>query len=134
MLRLTRLARSFVQPTRTRRCVYTTTTNSLSNDAEVFGNYNIILPEEPFVFGVSHIQPLRPISSHIKRPSYASVPPTEEPKGNGKIELGGEEEAKLRDAARLARNVREFAGLLVKVCRLTIDNCEVDGVFFSSSR
>jgi hypothetical protein len=62
------------------------------------------------------------------------VPPTEEPKGNGKIELGGEEEAMLRDAARLARNVREFAGSLVKVCRLTIDNCEVDGVFFSSSR
>ena len=118
MLRLTRRlpARSLVQPTRTRCCGVSTTTSALNNDAEDFGNYNVILPEEPFVFGVSHIQPLRPVPSHIERPYYASVPPTEEPKGNGKIELGGEEEAKLRDAASLARNVREFAGTLVKVC------------------
>ena len=119
MLRLNRrlLARSLVQPTRTRCCVSTTTTTSaLNNDAENFGDYNAILPEEPFVFGVSHIQPLRPVPSYIERPYYASVPPSEEPKGNGKIELGGEEEAKLRDAASLARNVREFAGTLVKVC------------------
>ena len=118
MLRLTRrsLARSVVQPTQTRRCVSTTTTSALNDDAEDFGNFNVILPEEPFVFGVSHVQPLRPVPSHIERPCYASVPPTEEPKGKGKIQLGGEEEAKLRDAASLARNVREFAGTLVKVC------------------
>ena len=91
------------------------TTNALSNNAEDFGNYNIILPEEPFVFGVAHIQPLRPVPSHIERP-YASVLPTEEPKGNGKVELGGEEESKLQDAARLAPNIKEFAGTLVKVC------------------
>ncbi|KIK00556.1 hypothetical protein K443DRAFT_100179 [Laccaria amethystina LaAM-08-1] len=116
MLRLTRhlQACSLVQPTWTRRCVSTTTT-AISNDAEDFGNYNVILPKEPFVFGVSHIQPLRTVPSHIERPYYASVPPTEGPKGNGKIELGGEEEAKLRNAARLARNVREFAGTLVQV-------------------
>ena len=116
MLQLTRLlARSLVQPTRTRRCV-STTSSALSNDAEDFGNYNAILPEEPFIFGVSHIQPLRPVPSHIERPYYALLPPTEEPKANGTVELGGEEEVKLRDAARLARNVREFAGTLVKVC------------------
>ena len=119
MLRLTRQlpSRSLVQSTRTRRCVSTTTSSALSNDAEDFGNYNIILPEEPFVFGVSHIQPLRAVPSHIERPCYASVPPIEELKGNVKIGLEGEEEAKLRDATMLARNVREFAGTLVlKVC------------------
>jgi len=54
-----------------RRCVSTATSNALSNDAEDFGNYNVILPEQPFVFGVTHIQPLRLVPSHIERPYYA---------------------------------------------------------------
>ena len=80
--------------------------------------YNIILPAEPYVWGVSHIQP-RLVPDHIVKPPYArgiSVP-TEEipPQDRGMIELGGEAELKIREAALLARKVREFAGTQVKV-------------------
>ena len=80
---------------------------------EDFGNYNIILTEESSFRRVP-IQALQAIPrSHIKRRYYASVPPIEELRK--KIKLEGEEGTKLRNATMLARNVREFAGTLVKV-------------------
>ena len=81
-------------------------------------DYNVILPTEPFVFGVSHIQP-RFVPDHIVKPPYArSIPVSTEEnplEDNGKIELGGEAELKIREAALLAKKVREFAGTQVKV-------------------
>jgi len=83
--------------------------------------YTVILPAEPFVFGVSHIQP-RFVPDHIVKPPYARgsipVPTVEIPQlqdHSGKIELGGEAELKIREAALLAKKVREFAGTQVKV-------------------
>ena len=92
-----------------------------------FGIYNVILPEEPFVWGVSHIT-LRTVPSSIERPQYARMHPNDRPtssprsgrsqglfKDSNRIRLGSEEETKLRASAKLARNVREFAGTLVRV-------------------
>jgi methionyl aminopeptidase len=88
-------------------------------------DYNVILPTEPYVWGVSHIQP-RLVPDHIVKPPYArgiQVPTEEIPQGRGKIELGGEAELKIREAAMLAKKVREFAGTQVKV-RLRLSKCE----------
>jgi hypothetical protein len=43
-----------------------------STDApeEDFGNYQIILPQEPYIWGTSHIVP-RPVPPHIQKPLYA---------------------------------------------------------------
>ncbi|KAG2013085.1 methionyl aminopeptidase [Coprinopsis cinerea AmutBmut pab1-1] len=87
-------------------------------DYEDFGTYRIILPEEPFVFGTTHIKP-RSVPPHIKRPYYATTPTGNKPEFRGKIQLGGEEEHRLRESAKLARKVREYAGSLVKVGRTT---------------
>ncbi|KAJ7492061.1 methionyl aminopeptidase [Mycena latifolia] len=67
--------------------------------SQKFGSYAVILPEEPFVFGVSHITP---------RTVPKDIPNLLTPA------LGGTPEQRLRAAATLARNVREFAGTLVK--------------------
>ncbi|THU85496.1 methionyl aminopeptidase [Dendrothele bispora CBS 962.96] len=93
------------------------------HDAQ-FGVYSVILPQEPFVFGVTHIQP-RQVPPSIPRPPYALQGPKRhalsKPKSrfctsdDGKIRLGTEEEEKMRRAATLARDVREFCGGLVKV-------------------
>ena len=81
-------------------------------------DYNVILPTEPYVWSVSHIQP-RLVPDHIVKPPYACgtpVPTDEIPQQDrGKIELGGEAELKIREAAILAKKVREFAGTQVKV-------------------
>lgn len=77
--------------------------------AEDFGDYSIILPQEPFVFGTSHIQP-RAVPDHIARPSYIKDDAS-------RITLGTHEEIKMREAGRLARKVKEFARNLVKVCQ-----------------
>jgi len=99
---------------------------SNTTEAEDFGLYNVILPEQPFVFGVSHIQPRRLVPEHIIKPAYAlnadGAVPAEDvaPKPRkiaGKIKLGGEEEKRVREAAKLAARVREFAGTLAKVRR-----------------
>ncbi|KAH9060997.1 methionyl aminopeptidase [Lactarius vividus] len=89
-------------------------------DDEFFGIYSVILPPEPFVFGVSHITQ-RPVPPHIPRPPY--VTPSSRPhgrgvtstSGDGRIQPGSSGERRLRSAARLARNVLEYAGTLVKV-------------------
>ncbi|KAE9399711.1 methionine aminopeptidase [Gymnopus androsaceus JB14] len=86
-----------------------------------FGLYSVILPEEPFVFGVSHIKP-RDVASHIIRPHYAlpgslkqDIRKIDVEDADGRIPLGSEAERKLRSAASLAKDVREYAGTLVKV-------------------
>lgn len=81
-----------------------------------FGSYRVILPEEPFVFGTSHI-PRRTVPPHIQRPPYITgrkLTP-EESNFRGKIQLGGEQERGVREAAALAKKVREYAGSLVQV-------------------
>ena len=84
-----------------------------------FGDYSVILPPEPYIFGVSHIVP-RSVTPNIVRPHYA-LPGSNDIEtdkgGDGKIVLGGEAEFRLREAAKLAKKVREYAGKLVKVRR-----------------
>jgi methionyl aminopeptidase len=87
--------------------------------AEFFGTYSVILPPEPFVMGVSHIVQ-RPVPEHIPRPSYMTPSAhgqstLGEASGDGRIQLGSSAERRLRQAARLARDVLEYAGTLVKV-------------------
>ena len=92
-----------------------------SEDDFDFGTYSVILPSEPYVFGVSHIIP-RSVPPNIVRPPYAlsSLSTNAEDfltaTDGGKIMLGGEAEGRLRAAARLAKKVREYAGKLVQVC------------------
>ncbi|KAF9226912.1 methionyl aminopeptidase [Gyrodon lividus] len=98
-----------------------------ADEEESFGSYSVILPEEPFVWGVSHIAP-RSVLSSIPRPPYARTPEDDRSsnqrsrgedakefyEGDGRIQLRSEEEIKLRASAKLARKVREFAGTLVR--------------------
>jgi methionyl aminopeptidase len=90
---------------------------------EDFGTYSILLPPEPFVFGTNHLKPYREVPAHIPRPPYAlrkdGMPESSANAGlgsaSGKIKLGGATERRVREAAVLARRVREFAGTQVKV-------------------
>ncbi|KAJ7606910.1 methionyl aminopeptidase [Roridomyces roridus] len=89
-----------------------------------FGTYSVnsvILPQEPFVYGVSHFTP-RTVPDHIVKPHYAGGPSTARDPG-GLISLGSDAERRLRAAARLASDVREFAGTLVQA-KVTTD--EID--------
>ena len=110
-----------------------------------FGNYSVILPKEPFVWGVSHISP-RPVPSNIRRPPYArtraedqhtlhaSTEHSREPyKDDNRIRLGSEEETKLRASSKLARKVREFAGTLVRVGTIltVVDGRHTDPIFIA---
>ena len=99
---------------------------ALIQDPHDFGNYDIILPEEPFVFGVSHITPRR-VPEGIIRPDYAQPGFSAENLQNARnlverIVLGGEAEVRLREAGVLARKVLECAGRLVQVrlCQIRI--------------
>ncbi|KAN0132533.1 Peptidase M24, structural domain containing protein [Lactarius tabidus] len=106
-----------LSPARSLRSRYTTVTTTSESDDEFFGIYSVILPPEPFVFGVSHIAQ-RPVPPHILRPPYATPSSSAQPtsnSGDGRIQLGSSGERRLRSAARLARNVLEYAGTLVKV-------------------
>ena len=86
------------------------------------GDYSVVLPKEPFVWGVSHIIP-RPVPTHISRPPYikGDRPILDDPKngdpyeGDGRIVLGSPEEESLRNAALLARDALNYASTLVKV-------------------
>lgn len=97
-----------------------------------FGHYDVILPEEPFIWGVSHIK-LRTVPEYIRRPKYAlpdvsgkvgkeeaedkSVWKT----GADRIIVKGEDEAKLRSTAGLASEVLKYAGSLVKVSEFPLN-------------
>ena len=99
---------------------YDTSEPETDADSECFGDYSVILPPEPFVFGVSHI-PRRPVPSHIPRPPYLTSSTHHQStfspgsSDDDRVRLGGSEERRLREAARLAREVLEYAGTLVKV-------------------
>ena len=125
------------------------------DDLEDFGDYEIILPPEPPIFGTSHITP-RSVPEHILRPPYAreatkepqnpclngkhsregqsggsmlpkerSSPRTGEDgldpfytdpyEGDGRIEPGSSDEARLREAGSLARTVLARANELIEV-------------------
>ncbi|KAH8092496.1 methionyl aminopeptidase [Cristinia sonorae] len=101
----------------------TTTDIETDSDADIqdLGIYDVILPPEPYIFGVSHITP-RTVPVHILRPEYVQATrgdgapyPPERYSGDGRIGLGTVEEVKLRAAARLAKKTLEYAGSLVKV-------------------
>jgi methionyl aminopeptidase len=78
-------------------------------------HYDILVPSEPYIFGVEHIKP-RKVPSHILRPPYVTkAGDAEKPSRSACIVLGGGDERKLRSAARLARVICDFAGTLVKV-------------------
>ncbi|KAH9045239.1 methionyl aminopeptidase [Lactarius pseudohatsudake] len=82
------------------------------SDVEFFGIYSVILPPEPFVFGVTHIAQ-RPVPPHSPTPTLCDTfLPSPWSWGNFYFRSG---ERRLRSAARLARNVLEYAGTLVKV-------------------
>lgn len=85
------------------------------------GNYDIILPPEPFVFGVKHI-PIKSVPHNICRPSYALKDVDEDDPyhgdpytGDGRLTLNSEDEQKLRKAAKLARSVLRTARTWLKV-------------------
>ncbi len=85
---------------------------------EDFGDYEVILPEKPFVFGVSHIH-AREVPESIVKPPYAltadGVPDQTPRRNSGKIKLGGLAESRIRQAAFLAKRVRHFARRQVEV-------------------
>ena len=89
------------------------------------GDYSVVLPKEPLVWGVSHITP-RPVPKHIPRPPYIKKDcPTlndlghvEAYEGDGRIALGSPEEMSLRKAALLARDALRYASTLIKVVYL----------------
>lgn len=112
------------------------------DSSDDFGEYEIILPPDPPVWGVSHLTP-RTVPADILRPPYArpgsgttpissSAAVSEDPyhgdpyEGDGRIELGGESEKKLRLSASLARRVLEVAEKLVKVMTLPFYASQVD--------
>jgi len=89
------------------------------------GDYSVVFPKGPFVWGVSHIIP-RPVPVHISRPPYikgdrpilddsVNGDPYE---GDGRIEFGSSEEQSLRKAALLARDALNYASTLAKVINL----------------
>lgn len=78
-----------------------------------FGEYTVVLPAEPFVFGTAHIKP-RHVPAHIQRPSYTAT-------DEARIALGTQEEVRMREAGVLAKKVREFARSLVQVGVTTLD-------------
>ena len=104
-----------------------------SSEIPDFGTYSIILPPDPpYRFGTSHIPPL-PVPPNIPLPQYAverqrrretgesdceidggngDLDPWS---GDGLVRLGTEEEEGVREAGKLAKKVREYAGSLVKV-------------------
>ncbi|TFK43981.1 peptidase M24, structural domain-containing protein [Crucibulum laeve] len=109
------LGKSHIPTLRRAYRVFSTSTNE--EEPEDFGDYSIILPEEPFIFGTSHITPRR-VPDRIIRPDYAKpdwVAPRDAHLREARVLLGGEEETRLREAAKLAKAVREYAGSLVKV-------------------
>ena len=86
-----------------------------------YGYYDVILPEEPFVWGTSHIIP-RGVPPQIPRPPYVPDPSNpdalrkEDPsRAKRKLITDREDLQKLRRAARLAAETLQFAELLAQV-------------------
>ncbi|KAL1719265.1 methionine aminopeptidase [Schizophyllum commune] len=107
-------------------------TSLLEQDKPDFGNYQILLPQEPFIFGVNHIK-RRSVPKKIARPpNYPQDgeevdPDADLPDAGASrvlIPLGGEEERKIRASCKLAAETLRFAGSLVKpgVTTVAIDD------------
>lgn len=90
------------------------------------GEYEIILPEsEDAISSLSQRDPVRSVPSHIVHPPYATTKISQKLRNmaegftlggsSSRTSLGGEEERKLRGAARLAHHTLAFAGSLVSV-------------------
>ncbi|KIL58987.1 hypothetical protein M378DRAFT_15168 [Amanita muscaria Koide BX008] len=82
------------------------------DDVPDFGEYSVILPPEPFSFGVSHIRP-RQVPDHILKPLYADITRKKRTKPH-RVVLGTESEAHVREAGKLAKKVRGYAKSLVQ--------------------
>ena len=80
-----------------------------------FGLYDVILPEEPFVWGTAHILP-RPVPAWIARPPYVDDPAgAANASTERRLITDAADVVRLRRAAELARRALELAGSLVAV-------------------
>ena len=81
-----------------------------------FGDYELVLPDNPTIPGTGHITP-NYVPNHIICPPYASALRHWTYGGDRekKLSLGGEEEARMRNACRVAKETLAFAKGLVKV-------------------
>lgn len=95
-----------------------------AEDIDDPGLYEVILPPDPPVWGVSNII-RRTVPEHIERPPYARLGRTADisdpdygnpHQGDGRIELGKESERRLRSAAAFAKRVLSKAEAMVEVC------------------
>lgn len=88
----------------------------LDDELDPGHNPTIILPENNApTSGAHHMKPKR-VPKDIPRPYYANGSQCMRPPGQTSIiPLGGEDEAGIRAACKLAREVLRFAGNLVKV-------------------
>ncbi|KAI0650891.1 methionine aminopeptidase [Trametes meyenii] len=118
------------------RCPQTLTrrlSSSPSKDAQSehdlrYGYYDVVLPQEPLVWGTSYIIP-RVVPPHIPKPPYvpeflgpdADGPAAEEDMSSSRRKLitDAEDLKKLRTSARFAGEVLNFAGTFVQEGRTT---------------
>jgi methionyl aminopeptidase len=87
------------------------------DDVPDFGTYSVILPDEPFVYGTSHIQP-RSVPTHIARPPYANADLDTAHAYEGEsmsVNLPPSAFDGLREAGKLAKEALKYAGSLVRV-------------------
>lgn len=98
-------------------------THAEPEDIDDPGLYEVILPPDPPVWGVSNII-RRSVPEYIKRPPYARLgkaadildPKHGDPyEGDGRIELGNDSERRLRSAAARAKLVLKKAEELARV-------------------
>lgn len=96
-------------------------------DISRFGDYNLVLSDNPTARGVSHIA-LKTVPDHIVRPPYALSKSGSPPSINGtdsRIVLGSGDEARLRAACKLARQTLTYGHSLVRVRGLALDSSAV---------
>jgi len=87
----------------------------LDDELDPGRNPSIILPENNAPRGAHHIKRKR-VPKDVPRPYYVTGGQCTRPPGQASvIPLGGEDEAGIRAACRLARDTLRFAGSLVKV-------------------
>ncbi|KAF9516814.1 hypothetical protein BS47DRAFT_1291777 [Hydnum rufescens UP504] len=80
-----------------------------------FGNYDLVLSENPTAVGVSHIAK-NIVPDHIKLPPYVGDTAYQRKAGDSFVQLSSKEEVDaLRRATRLARRTLELARDLIKV-------------------
>ena len=111
-----------------------------AEDIDDPGIYEVILPPDPPVWGVSNII-RRTVPEHIKRPPYVLLgntagvlaPSHGDPyQGDGRIELGNDTERCLRRAAALANRVLSKAEELVRVSAKSF--CNLNQLAYGGSK